>query len=76
VLNHRSPDSAMNRKVVEEVLGQELAAEFRYFGAGPEMAGLEGRLQVQTDPGGHFTKSVRAILDQLAERSPATARSA
>ena len=76
VLNHRSPDSAMNRKVVEEVLGQELAAEFRYFGAGPEMAGLEGRLQVQTDPGGHFTKSVRAILDQLAARSPATARTA
>jgi len=66
VLNHRSPDSLMSRKVVEEVLGQPLAAEFRYFGAGPEMAGLEGRLQVQSDPGGHFSRSVRAILDRVA----------
>jgi pilus assembly protein CpaE len=67
VLNHRSPDSLMSRKVVEEVLGQPLAAEFRYFGAGPEMAGLEGRLQVQSDPGGHFSRSVRAIIDRVGE---------
>jgi diguanylate cyclase (GGDEF)-like protein/PAS domain S-box-containing protein len=66
VLNHRAPDSLLSRKVVEEVLGQPLAAEFRYFGAGPEMAGLEGRLQVQSDPGGHFSRSVRAILDRVA----------
>jgi MinD-like ATPase involved in chromosome partitioning or flagellar assembly len=67
VLNNRSPDSLMSRKVVEEVLGQPLAAEFRYFGAGPEMAGLEGRLQVQSDPGGHFSRSVRAIIDRVGE---------
>jgi len=65
VLNHRSPDSLLTRKVVEEVLGQPLTAEFRYFGAHPEMAGLEGRLQVQSDPGGHFSRSVRAIIDRV-----------
>jgi diguanylate cyclase (GGDEF)-like protein/PAS domain S-box-containing protein len=76
VLNHRSPDSLMTRKVVEEVLGQPLAAEFRYFGAGPEMAGLEGRLQVQSDPGGHFSKSVRAIVDRVGVASTERKRSA
>ncbi|MDQ6918936.1 MAG: AAA family ATPase [Candidatus Dormibacteraeota bacterium] len=76
VLNHRSPDSLMSRKVVEEVLGQELAAEFRYFGVGPEMAGLEGKLQVQSDPGGHFSRSVRAILDRVIEPSVRKTRSA
>ena len=70
VLNHRAPDSAMSRKVVEEVLGHGLAAEFRYFGAKPELAGLEGRLQVQTDPGGAFSRSLRTLLDQLVERVP------
>jgi diguanylate cyclase (GGDEF)-like protein/PAS domain S-box-containing protein len=70
ILNNRSPDSLMTRKVVEEVLGQPLAAEFRYFGAGPEMAGLEGRLQVQSDPGGHFSRSVRAIVDRVGKVPP------
>jgi hypothetical protein len=55
------------------VLGQPLAAEFRYFGAGPEMAGLEGKLQVQSDPGGHFSRSVRAILDRVGEAVAAKA---
>jgi len=76
VLNHRAPDSLLSRKVVEEVLGQPLAAEFRYFGAGPEMAGLEGRLQVQSDPGGHFSRSIRSIIDQVVDVSAAKARSA
>ena len=76
ILNHRSPDSLMSRKVVEEVLGQPLAAEFRYFGAGPEMAGLEGRLQVQSDPGGHFSRSLRTILDRVAGVPAAKTRSA
>jgi len=66
VLNHRSPDSAMNRKVVEEVLGRPLAAEFRYYGAAPEMAGLEGRLQVKSDPRSQFSRSVRDLLDLLS----------
>jgi hypothetical protein len=76
VLNHRAPDSLLSRKVVEEVLGQPLAAEFRYFGAGPEMAGLEGRLQVQSDPGGHFSRSIRSIIDQVVDVSAAKTRSA
>ena len=76
VLNHRSADSVMSRKVVEEVLGQPLAAEFRYFGAGPELAGLEGRLQVQSEPGGHFSRSVKAILEQMTQSSPAKLRTA
>jgi diguanylate cyclase (GGDEF)-like protein/PAS domain S-box-containing protein len=76
VLNHRAPDSLLSRKVVEEVLGQPLAAEFRYFGAGPEMAGLEGRLQVQSDPGGHFSRSVRAIIDRVADAPVVKSRSA
>jgi Flp pilus assembly CpaE family ATPase len=76
VLNHRSPDSLLSRKVVEEVLGQSLAAEFRYFGAGPEMAGLEGKLQVQSDPGGHFSKSVRSILEQVSGTPAAKTRTA
>jgi diguanylate cyclase (GGDEF)-like protein/PAS domain S-box-containing protein len=76
VLNHRAPDSLLSRKVVEEVLGQPLAAEFRYFGAGPEMAGLEGRLQVQSDPGGHFSRSIRSIIDQVADVPGAKTRTA
>jgi len=76
VLNHRSPDSLLTRKVVEEVLGQPLAAEFRYFGAHPEMAGLEGRLQVQSDPGGHFSRSVRSIIDRFGARPAEKQRSA
>ena len=76
VLNHRSPDSLLTRKVVEEVLGQPLAAEFRYFGAHPEMAGLEGRLQVQSDPGGHFSRSVRSIIDRFGARPAEKKRSA
>jgi Flp pilus assembly CpaE family ATPase len=76
VLNHRSADSVMSRKVVEEVLGRPLAAEFRYFGTGPELAGLEGRLQVQSDPGGHFSRSVKAILEQMTSGSPAKSRTA
>jgi pilus assembly protein CpaE len=69
VLNHRAPDSAMTRKVVEEVLGRPMAAEFRYFGSRPELAGLEGRLQVQSDPGGAYSRSVRALVDQVLVRS-------
>ena len=65
VLNHRSPDSAMNRKVVEEVLGRPLAAEFRYYGTAPELAGLEGRLQVKSDPRSQFSRSVRELLEGL-----------
>ena len=76
VLNNRSADSVMSRKVVEEVLGRPLAAEFRYFGAGPELAGLEGRLQVQSDPGGHFSRSVKLILEQMTQSSPAKLRTA
>jgi diguanylate cyclase (GGDEF)-like protein/PAS domain S-box-containing protein len=76
VLNHRTPDSLLSRKVVEEVLGQPLVAEFRYFGAGPEMAGLEGKLQVQSDPGGHFSRSVRAILDRISGAPVGKTRSA
>jgi diguanylate cyclase (GGDEF)-like protein/PAS domain S-box-containing protein len=76
VLNNRSADSVMSRKVVEEVLGRPLAAEFRYFGAGPEMAGLEGRLQVQSDPGGHFSRSIKAILEQMDATTPEQSRSA
>jgi Flp pilus assembly CpaE family ATPase len=75
VLNHRSPDSLLGRQVVEEVLGQPLAAEFRYLGAGPEMAGLEGKLQVQSDPGGHFSRSVRSILDRMGDAVAARAAS-
>ncbi len=75
VLNHRSPDSLLGRQVVEEVLGQPLAAEFRYFGAGPEMAGLEGKLQVQSDPGGHFSRSMRSILDRMGDAVAARAAS-
>jgi diguanylate cyclase (GGDEF)-like protein/PAS domain S-box-containing protein len=76
VLNHRSPDSLLGRQVVEDVLGQPLAAEFRYFGTGPEMAGLEGKLQVQSDPGGHFSRSIRAILDRVIDLPAAKDRSA
>jgi pilus assembly protein CpaE len=76
VLNHRAPDSLLSRKVVEEVLGQPLTAEFRYFGAGPEMAGLEGRLQVQSDPGGHFSRSIRSIIDRVVDVPVAKTRSA
>jgi len=76
VLNHRTPDSLLSRKVVEEVLGTPLAAEFRYFGAGSEMAGLEGRLQVQSDPGGNFSRSVRSIVDLLDHSPAAKTRSA
>jgi diguanylate cyclase (GGDEF)-like protein/PAS domain S-box-containing protein len=76
VLNHRSPDSLMTRKVVEEVLGQPLVAEFRYFGTHPEMAGLEGRLQVQTDPGGHFSRSIRTIIDWVGDAPVEKGRSA
>jgi diguanylate cyclase (GGDEF)-like protein/PAS domain S-box-containing protein len=76
VLNHRTPDSLLGRKVVEEVLGQPLAAEFRYFGAGPEMAGLEGKLQVQSDPGGHFSRSVRSIVAMVSTTPVAKTRSA
>jgi Flp pilus assembly CpaE family ATPase len=76
VLNHRSADSVMSRKVVEEVLGRPLAAEFRYFGTGPELAGLEGRLQVQSDPGGHFSRSVKAILEQMTSGLQAKSRTA
>jgi Flp pilus assembly CpaE family ATPase len=65
VLSHRSPDSALNRKVVEEVLGRKLASEFRYYGAAPEIAGLQGRLQVNVDPRGQFSRSVRELLDGL-----------
>jgi Flp pilus assembly CpaE family ATPase len=68
VLNHRAADSAMNRKVVEEVLGRSVVAEFRYFGARPELAGLEGKLQAQTDPGGAYTRGIRALIDQVVER--------
>ena len=66
VLNHRAPDSAMSRKVVEEVLRRPLAAEFRYYGAAPEMAGLEGRLQVKSDPRSQFSRSVRELLEELS----------
>ncbi len=66
VLNHRSPDSAISRKVVEEVLRRPLAAEFRYYGAAPEMAGLEGRLQVKSDPRSQFSRSVRELLEELS----------
>jgi pilus assembly protein CpaE len=68
VLNHRAADSAMNRKVVEEVLGRAVVAEFRYFGARPELAGLEGKLQAQTDPGGAYTRGIRALIDRVVER--------
>jgi len=74
VLNHRSPDSLLSRKVVEEVLGQPVATEFRYFGTTPELAGLEGRLQVQSDPGGHFSRSVRAIIDRVGDMSPSESK--
>jgi len=74
VLNHRSPDSALTRKVVEEVLGRSMTAEFGYYGARPELAGLEGGLQVQTDARGPFTKSVRALVDDIS--GPARARTA
>jgi diguanylate cyclase (GGDEF)-like protein/PAS domain S-box-containing protein len=77
LLNHRAADSAMNRKVVEEVLGRTVAAEFRYFGAKPELASLEGKLQSQSDPGGAYSRSVRALVDQVIEPAvapPASAR--
>ena len=59
----------MTRKIVEEVLGRPMAAEFRYFGSRPELAGLEGRLQVQSDPGGAYSRSLRALVDQVLVRS-------
>jgi diguanylate cyclase (GGDEF)-like protein/PAS domain S-box-containing protein len=65
VLNHRSPDSALTRKVVEDVLGRPLAAEFRYQGLAPEMAGLEGRLQLKSGRGSEFSRGVRQLLDGL-----------
>ena len=65
VLNHRSPDSALTRKVVEDVLRRPLAAEFRYEGLAPELAGLEGRLQVKSGPRSEFSRSVRQLLDSL-----------
>jgi hypothetical protein len=40
------------------------------------MAGLEGRLQVQSDPGGHFSRSIRAIIDRVAEAPVVKRRSA
>ena len=72
VLNHRSPDSALTSEVVEEVLGRKLAAEVRYYGAAPEMAGLEGRLQVRSDPRSQFSRSVQKLVDGLPE--PAAAK--
>ena len=57
--------------MVEEVLGRAVTAEFRYYGARPELAGLEGRLQVQRDPGGAYSRSVRTLVDQVLERVPA-----
>jgi len=65
VLNHRTPDSALSREVVEEVLGRPLAAEFRYYGSASEMAGLEGRLHVTSDPRGHFSRAIRELVDRL-----------
>jgi len=65
VLNHRSPDSALTRKVVEEVLGRPLVAEFRYAGLAPEMAGLEGTLQVKSGRRDEFSRSVRQLVDSF-----------
>lgn len=71
VLNHRSPDSALSRRVVEEVLGRQLAAEFRYEGTGPEMAGLEGR--VKSGSRNDFARSVRQLLDAMGSVGAAPA---
>jgi diguanylate cyclase (GGDEF)-like protein/PAS domain S-box-containing protein len=65
VLNHRSPDSLLSRKVVEDVLGRQLATELRYDGTAPEMAGLEGRVQVKPGPRSEFSRGVRQLLDAL-----------
>jgi pilus assembly protein CpaE len=72
VLNHRSPNSAMTRDVVEKVVGQPMAAEFPYSGVGPELAGIAGRLQVQSDPRSPFGRGVRALIDRLLDQSVAT----
>lgn len=76
VLNNRTPDSAMSRKVVEEVLGRAMVAEFRYLGARPELTGLEGSLQIQADRGSPFSRSVRLLVDHIELGIPASSRSA
>ena len=76
VLNNRTPDSAMSRKVVEEVLGREMVAEFRYLGARPELTGLQGSLQIQSDRGSPFSRAVRTLVDHVERSSPAAVRSA
>ena len=73
ILNHRSPDSAMTRAAVEEVLGRELATEIRYHGAQPEMTALEGKLQAKAYPRSQFSRAVGELLDRV---TTAGARSA
>jgi len=76
VLNHRSPHSAMNLDVVEQVLGQAMAAEFAYYGARPELTGLAGQLQIQVDPRGRFARSVRSLADHLGGEDASAGQSA
>ena len=76
VLNHRSPDSAMGREVVEQVLGQRMAAEFSYYGAKPELTGLSGRLQVQADPRSPFSRMMKVLADHLVGQQVGAASSA
>lgn len=65
LLNHRSPDPAMNRADVEKVLRRDLLAELRYHGAEPEMASLGGKLQLKANRRSQYARAVSEVAARL-----------
>lgn len=67
LLNHPSPQSALDARGVERVLGRNLTAEFRYVGGRSESTGLAGMLLVRQQQPSPFGRVVKDLAERLEQ---------